>query len=83
MLVHKGDVLLVPPGVAHKQISEEGRFSLLGSYPTHRFDGSIDTCRGEPTNEERRRIHECYVPKKDPIFNLNISKLCSSPVESD
>ncbi len=31
--VQKGDVLLVPPGVAHKQLDAINDFTLLGSYP--------------------------------------------------
>ena len=79
--IDKGDLVLIPPGVAHKQLEEHGGFSLLGSYPTFRFDGRIDTCRGKPTDEERKMIQECYVPKTDPIFHLNIAELCSSSVE--
>ena len=78
--IEKGDLLLVPPGVAHKQLGEESGFSLPGSYPTFGFDGRIDTCRGKPTDEERRRIQECYVPKIDPLFKLNIEELCRSSV---
>ncbi len=76
--IDRGDLVLIPPGVAHKQLEEEGGFSLLGSYPTFGFDGRIDTCRGKPTDEERRRIQECYVPKVDPIFHLNVEveELC-------
>jgi uncharacterized protein YjlB len=75
--IDKGDLVLIPPGVAHKQLKEEGGFSLLGSYPTVGYDG-IDTCTSTPTDEERKRIQECYVPKTDPIFNLSIPDLCSS-----
>ena len=81
VLIDKGDLIFIPPGMAHKQLKEKGGFSLLGSYPTQRFDGGIDTCRGAPTDEERRRIQECYVPETDPIFNLNIAKLCRNAGE--
>ena len=79
--IDKGDLVLIPPGVAHKQLEEGGGFSLLGSYPTFRFDGRIDTFRGKPTDEERKRIQDCYVPKTDPMFNLNIAEVCSSSAQ--
>ena len=31
--VAKGDLVLVPPGLAHKQLDDKNGFSLLGSYP--------------------------------------------------
>ena len=74
--ITNGDLLLVPPGVAHKQLNEKNNFALLGSYPTTNFDGSIDTITGVPSDEERQRIANCYVPTHDPIFRLDIHHLC-------
>lgn len=45
--------MLIPPGVAHKQLEANGGFTLLGAYPTQEFDGSIDTLTGSPTAEQR------------------------------
>ena len=73
--ISKGDLMLIPPGVAHKEIHQEGGFSLLGSYPTKEFDGRIDTCRGKATEDELERINTCYVPEMDPICNLSIHYL--------
>ena len=77
--VAKGDLVLVPPGLAHKQLDDKNGFSLLGSYPTFGFDGSIDTLTGRPTIEERERIVKCHVPERDPIFNLDLHELCKAP----
>uniref|UniRef100_A0A7S4NFK5 Cupin type-2 domain-containing protein n=1 Tax=Odontella aurita TaxID=265563 RepID=A0A7S4NFK5_9STRA len=74
--ISRGDLALIPPGVAHKEMSSEGGFTLLGSYPTERWTGSIDTVTGQPTEEQRRNIADCYVPPKDPLFGLEIEKLC-------
>ena len=70
--ISSGDLVLVPPGVAHKQLEEKDGFALLGSYPTTDFDGSIDTLTGLPTEEQMERIVRCHVPDHDPIFRLNI-----------
>lgn len=71
-----GDLVLIPPGLAHKQLDATGGFALLGSYPKEGFDGSIDTLTGPPTDAVRENIARCYVPAKDPIFGLDIEKLC-------
>ena len=73
--IHKGDLVLIPTGVACKQLSENDGFSLLGSYPKRGFDGRIDTCTGRATLEEEKRIDDCYVPLADPIFHLDIHHL--------
>ena len=80
--VAEGDLMLIPPGMAHKQLDEKNGFSLLGSYPTKGFDdGSsmIDTITGSPTEKERARIAGCYVPERDPICGLDIRELCNAP----
>lgn len=79
--VSRGDLMLVPPGVAHKQLDEGGGFALLGSYPREGFDGRIDTVRGVPTKEQRERIESCHVPDRDPIFGLDVRELCGREVD--
>ena len=77
--VSTGDLVLIPPGLAHKQLIEKNGFALLGSYPTVCFDGSIDTLTGFPTETEVERISRCHVPEQDPIFHLDIHELCEAP----
>ena len=64
----KGDLVLVPPGVAHKQLADRDGFTLLGAYPSH--DGcrtpSADTVRGAPTAAQARNIAACATPVLDP-----------------
>jgi hypothetical protein len=61
-----GDLILIPPGVAHKQLEASDDFTLLGSYPNE--TPNADTCRGAPTSVQARNIVECPVPASDPIF---------------
>lgn len=75
--ISRGDSVLVPPGVAHKQLNANGGFTLLGAYPTHDFDGSIDTLTGLPTAEQRNRIKACFVPLTEPITGLSVKDLCN------
>ena len=75
--ISRGDSVLIPPGVAHKQLNANGGFTLLGAYPTQDFDGSIDTLTGLPTSEQRDRIKACFVPLTEPITGLNVKDLCN------
>ena len=60
----KGDLILIPPGVAHKQLASSEGFLLLGSYPDH--DGcrtpGADTCRGAPSLQQAASIRGCPAP---------------------
>lgn len=72
--VSKGDVILIPPGFAHKQLSDRDGFALLGSYPNE--TPIADTIRGAPSEEQMRNIQEsCFVPTQEPVTNLKLSDL--------
>jgi len=65
--IEPGDFVLLPPGVAHEQLSSEGEFSLLGTYPPGAPD--VDLIRTEkPTPEQAETINNCPIPPKDPLF---------------
>ena len=68
-----GDLILIPPGVAHKQVKEEGNFTLLGSYPKEQNGDGVDTLRGKPTKEQQNNIFECPIPVADPLFGLDVT----------
>ena len=76
--ISRGDSVLIPPGVAHKQLNTKGGFTLLGAYPTREFDGSVDTLTGSPTNGQRQSIIDCYMPSTEPITGLNVKELCTA-----
>ena len=63
-----GDLLLIPPGVVHKQLSSRGNFALLGSYPA--ASPSVDNVRATspPTANQLRNIATAAVPQADPLF---------------
>ena len=68
--VKSGDLILAPPGFAHKQVTASGDFTLLGSYPS---PVHIDTLRGAPTEAQRKSISECQAPSKDPVFGMDLA----------
>lgn len=70
--VEKNDLVLIPPGVAHKQLSSSGGFTLLGSYPMRGCSGSVDTLRESPTKQQVDNIEACIAPATEPILGLNL-----------
>jgi uncharacterized protein YjlB len=71
----EGDVALVPPGVAHKQVSSQNEFQVLGSYP--KTAPQFDNVRREPTKQQRRNILNCETPIREPITQIKLSDLYS------
>jgi uncharacterized protein YjlB len=65
----KGDVLIIPAGVAHKNLGDEHDIACVGAYP----EGKIyDMNYGK--KEERafamNNIAEVPIPEKDPVLGL-------------
>ena len=62
-----GDVILIPAGVAHKNLGASRDFGVVGAYPTGQYP---DMCYGKP--EERpqadERIAHVAMPNADPIY---------------
>lgn len=77
--VTRGDLMLIPPGLAHKQVRDAGGFTLLGSYPNNDRSaahlGPVDTIRGSPTMKQRENIVACRLPPKDPFFGWTVDEI--------
>ena len=65
--VQKGDVMIVPAGVAHQLLEDiEGGFSMVGSYPKGK---GWDMCYGRESEEERVKAIGCMGWfERDPIY---------------
>lgn len=63
----RGDVLIIPAGVAHKNVKSSSDFSVIGAYPG---GAEYDIKRGEngdrPAADES--IKSVPVPEKDPVY---------------
>jgi uncharacterized protein YjlB len=65
--IEKGDVLIIPAGVAHKNLKAENDVSCIGAYP---YGKNYDMNYGK--EEERpkadKNIKKVKLPPKDPVF---------------
>jgi len=65
--IMKGDVVVIPAGVAHKNIASSPDFTVIGAYP----DGQdYDINKGEPGEVEKAKqnILKVPLPNLDPVF---------------
>jgi uncharacterized protein YjlB len=66
ILLEKGDVLIIPAGVAHCNLTPKRKFKCIGAYP-HGLE--YDMCQG--THERSKaleNIKRVPVPEKDPVM---------------
>lgn len=67
VFVQKGDVLVIPAGVAHKNLGAENAVGVIGAYPGGR---DYDMNYGKPgeRSEADDRIRKVPVPANDPVY---------------
>jgi uncharacterized protein YjlB len=67
--VKKGDVLIIPAGVAHKNLGHEDSVGCVGAYPDGRnFDMNYGRRGERPAADEN--IKQVPVPVTDPVWGL-------------
>lgn len=66
-VVEKGDVMVVPAGVGHRLLEDQGGFEMVGSYPSN-VEG-WDMCYGKKGEEEKvQGIKSLKWFERDPIY---------------
>lgn len=65
--IEKGDVLILPAGVAHKNISSTKDFKCVGAYPGG-ADYDIKHGKPEEKAEAENNIRKVPLPHKDPVY---------------
>ncbi len=62
-----GDVIVVPAGVAHKNIRQSTDFKTIGAYP---IGQTWDMNYGKPGERPQsdRNIQSVYIPETDPVY---------------
>lgn len=68
--ITKGDVLLLPAGIAHKKIQATNNFQIAGAYPNGL---KPDIQKGNHSDYEKvkRVISDISLPQKDPVEGPN------------
>jgi uncharacterized protein YjlB len=67
--VNEGDVMMIPAGVAHALLEEQGGFRMLGCYPVGAAQWDHCTATGERWGKEiETRIRALHWFKEDPIY---------------
>jgi uncharacterized protein YjlB len=68
--VRKGDVILIPAGVAHKNLGSSPDFRVVGAYPDGQSWDMNYGKEGERPNADRN-IEKVALPSKDPVFGAD------------
>lgn len=68
--IEKGDVIIIPAGVAHKRIDEVDDFTCLGAYPMGQdYDMNYGKKEERPHAEEN--IRHLPLPENDPLYGYD------------
>jgi uncharacterized protein YjlB len=67
--IAKGDIIIIPAGIAHKNLGEEDDVTCVGAYPEGR---SYDMNYGNPGERPRtdENIRNTPVPAADPVLGI-------------
>lgn len=70
LLLEEGDVVIIPAGVAHKNISEDSDIVCVGAYPEGQ---SYDLMRGKPEELDKAMtaLKNLPLPEADPLYGVN------------
>ncbi len=68
--VSAGDVVVIPAGVAHKNLGDSGTLGIVGAYPDgQRWDMNYGKTGERPAVD--RNIAQVESPKRDPIYGAD------------
>jgi uncharacterized protein YjlB len=67
-LIEKGDIIIIPAGVAHKNVGPETDFKCVGAYPG---GSDYDIKKGEPHDRPGADINikKVLLPENDPVYD--------------
>jgi uncharacterized protein YjlB len=73
--VEAGDVLILPAGVAHKNVGASDDFLVVGAYPEGQ-DWDMNTGRSGERPQADQNIKQVPLPAMDPVYGAN-GPLCT------
>lgn len=65
--IEKGDVLVIPAGVAHRNVGSTSDFGCVGAYPDG-MDFDMNYGRPEERRQAAKNIRLVPVPSTDPVY---------------
>lgn len=69
--VATGDVLVLPAGVAHKNLGADPDFLVVGAYPAACPDWDLKRGRPDERPEADRNIEQVPLPTQDPLYGTD------------
>ena len=70
LTVCRGDVIIIPAGVAHKNLNAGRNFQIVGAYP---LDQGPDMCYGKAGERPQadKNIAKVPLPQMDPVYGVD------------
>ena len=68
--VQTGDIILIPAGVAHKNLDSSDDFGVVGAYPNGK-SWDMNYGKEDERPDADKNINEVPVPELDPVFGQN------------
>jgi uncharacterized protein YjlB len=68
--VHAGDVIVIPAGVAHKNLQSSNDFGVVGAYPNG-FEPDMNYGKPEEHPTVDQEISKVPIPLSDPVYGRN------------
>ena len=70
LTIDRGDVIIIPAGVAHKNLGSSSNFRVVGAYPQGQ---GPDMCYGKAGERPRtdHNIAKVQLPQKDPVYGTD------------
>ena len=67
--IHRGDVIIIPAGVAHKNLGASEDFAIVGAYPCGQ---DWNMCYGKASERPKadEEIAKVGLPKADPVYGI-------------
>ncbi len=68
--VSAGDVLVIPAGVAHRSLSNDHDYEVIGGYPDG-LSWDMIFCESKKYSQAKKKIELLDLPATDPLFGEN------------